>query len=85
MTAFKSVVLDVDSTVSAIEGIDWLAARRSADVATTVAALTADAMDARISLDEVYERRLRIIQPTKVEIDSLAAVVHRKRWCPGRS
>ena len=52
MTAFKSVVLDVDSTVSAIEGIDWLAERRGALTAATVVALTADAMEARVPLDE---------------------------------
>ncbi len=74
MTAFKSVVLDVDSTVSAIEGIDWLAERRDAGIAATIAALTADAMDARVSLDEVYGRRLSIIRPTRSEIAELGFV-----------
>jgi phosphoserine phosphatase len=64
----------VDSTVSAVEGIDWLAERRGADVAQQVAALTADAMDARVSLDEVYARRLEIIRPTRDEIRALANV-----------
>jgi phosphoserine phosphatase len=74
VTAFKSVVLDVDSTVSALEGIDWLAERRDDDVAATVAALTNDAMEARIPLDEVYGRRLGIIRPTRDEIGQLAYV-----------
>ena len=74
MTSFKSVVLDVDSTISALEGIDWLAERRDADVAATVVALTNDAMDARVPLDEVYERRLRIIRPTRDEIAQLASI-----------
>ncbi|MBC7843545.1 MAG: HAD-IB family phosphatase [Gemmatimonadaceae bacterium] len=74
MTAFKSVVLDVDSTVSALEGIDWLAERRDATVAATVAALTADAMESRVPLDEVYGRRLRIIRPTRSEIAELGAI-----------
>lgn len=74
MTAFKSVILDVDSTVSALEGIDWLAERRDASVAATVAALTADAMEARVSLDEVYGRRLNIIRPTRGEISELGFV-----------
>ena len=74
MSAFKSVVLDVDSTVSALEGIDWLAERRDDDVAATVAALTTDAMEARVPLDEVYERRLRIIRPTRAEISQLAYI-----------
>jgi len=71
---FKSVVLDVDSTVSAIEGIDWLAGLRDAEVARTVAALTSDAMESRVSLDEVYERRLSIIRPTRAEIRELAGM-----------
>lgn len=71
MTAFKSVVLDVDSTISALEGIDWLAERRDDDVAATVVALTHAAMEARVPLDEVYERRLHIIRPTRDEIAQL--------------
>jgi phosphoserine phosphatase len=74
VSAFKSVVLDVDSTISALEGIDWLAERRDDDVAATVAALTTDAMEARVPLDEVYERRLRIIRPTRDEIAQLAYI-----------
>ncbi len=72
MSYFRSVVLDVDSTVSAIEGIDWLAERRGADVATMVATLTVDAMEGRITLDAVYGRRLAIIRPTRAEIRELA-------------
>ena len=72
MTYFKAVVLDVDSTVSALEGIDWLAEQRDADVSRTVAALTTEAMEARVPLDEVYARRLAIIRPTRAEIRALA-------------
>ena len=72
--AFASVVLDVDSTVSSIEGIDWLAERRDEIVARTVATLTIDAMEARVPLDEVYGRRLEIIRPTRAEITALSHV-----------
>jgi len=51
---FRSVVLDVDSTLCAIEGIDWLARRRGPAVAAQVAALTDRAMDGAIALDQVY-------------------------------
>ena len=74
MTAFRSVVLDVDSTVSALEGIDWLAEQRDGAVAALVAALTADAMEARVPIDAVYGRRLDIIRPTRVEIEALGHV-----------
>ena len=74
MSYFRSVVLDVDSTISAVEGIDWLAGLRDASVARMVSALTTDAMEARVPLDEVYERRLAIIRPTRSEITALAAI-----------
>ena len=74
MSYFNSVILDVDSTVSAVEGIDWLAELHEPSVARIVAALTADAMDARVPLDEVYGRRLAIIRPTRSEIAALAAI-----------
>jgi phosphoserine phosphatase len=72
VTAFRSVVLDVDSTVSSLEGIDWLAEQRDAEVAARVSALTDDAMNARVPIDEVYGRRLHIIRPTIAELNALA-------------
>ena len=74
MTArFRSVVLDVDSTVCAIEGIDWLATRRSPALAAEVAALTDRAMDGAIALDHVYGERLALIRPTRDDLAALAA------------
>lgn len=71
MIPFRSVVLDVDSTVSSIEGVDWLAALRAPEIAERVAALTNAAMDARVPLDSVYAERLSIIRPTRTEIAAL--------------
>ncbi|MCU0619752.1 MAG: HAD-IB family phosphatase [Gemmatimonadaceae bacterium] len=72
MSAFKSLVLDVDSTVTSIEGIDWLAARRDAGTAAWVADLTRRAMDGDLPLEAAYERRLLAIAPTREEIVALA-------------
>lgn len=69
---FASVVLDVDSTVAGIEGIDWLAARRGTEVATRVAGLTDRAMRGEIPLERVYAERLALIRPTRGEVDALA-------------
>ena len=69
---FASVVLDVDSTVSGIEGIDWLARQRGGETATEIAQLTADAMRGVIPLEDVYGRRLALIRPTRSEIDALS-------------
>ena len=43
MTGFASLVLDVDSTIAGIEGIDWLAQRRGPETAKRYAALIASA------------------------------------------
>lgn len=69
---FASVVLDVDSTVAGIEGIDWLAGRRGTDVAVRVAGLTDRAMRGEIALEQVYGERLALIRPTRDEVSALA-------------
>jgi phosphoserine phosphatase len=68
---FRSVVLDVDSTLCGIEGIDWLAARRGADVAREIARLTERAMAGEIRLDAIYGGRLALVRPTEAEIAQL--------------
>ena len=65
---FATVVFDVDSTVSTLEGIDWLAHRRGADIARACSALTEDAMEGRLPLDAVYATRLALIRPTAHEV-----------------
>ena len=69
---FASVVLDVDSTLAAIEGIDWLAARRGPLVAAQVAALTARAMGGELPIEQVYAQRLDAIRPTVADVAALA-------------
>ena len=61
----------MDSTVSGIEGIDWLAAQRSPEIAAEVAALTRDAMEGRIPLEWVYGRRLSIVKPARSDVEAL--------------
>lgn len=68
---FATVVLDVDSTVAGIEGVDWLAGRRGPEVARRVAELTDRAMAGEIALDAVYGERLALIRPTQDEIETL--------------
>ncbi len=69
---FASVVLDVDSTLCGIEGIDWLAAQRGADAAERVAALTDRAMRGEIALDAVYGERLALVRPSRADVAALA-------------
>ena len=65
---YRSVVFDCDSTLSAIEGIDELAGPHRA----AVAELTRAAMRGDVPLEEVYGRRLALIQPTRVSVEALA-------------
>lgn len=69
---FASVVLDVDSTLTRIEGIEWLAARRGPVIAWTVAAMTDRAMHGRVLLGAVYGERLALVRPTRAEVAALA-------------
>jgi phosphoserine phosphatase len=69
---FRSVVLDVDSTLSGVEGIDWLAARRGADVAARIAQLTERAMSGEITLDQIYGQRLVLVQPSVADVEALS-------------
>jgi len=73
-SGFASVVLDVDSTLCGIEGIDWLAALRGSDVGAKVTNLTDQAMHGRIALDAVYGARLALVQPTRDEVEMLAGL-----------
>lgn len=74
---FASVVLDVDSTLCGVEGIDWLAQRRGPDVAKRIRELTERAMNGEIPLDGVYGERLAVIKPTRSDVDELAQVYRR--------
>jgi len=67
MPRFRTVLFDCDSTLSAIEGIDELAVHCREDVEQ----LTDAAMRGRIPLEEVYGRRLRLVQPTRAAVEAL--------------
>lgn len=64
----KLLILDCDSTLSAIEGVDELARLRGSEVFARVEAMTHQAMDGRISVEAVFGERLRIIQPTRADV-----------------
>jgi phosphoserine phosphatase len=70
---FQSVVIDVDSTLCGIEGIDWLASRRDPATGAAITALTDRAMRGEIALDAVYGERLAAVRPSRRDVDDLAA------------
>ncbi|MDT8306869.1 MAG: HAD-IB family phosphatase [Anaerolineae bacterium] len=66
---YKHVLFDCDSTLTAIEGIDALAA--TAGKGWRVEVLTRAAMDGDLDLHEIYERRLRAVKPTRQQIAAM--------------
>jgi len=65
--SFASIVFDCDSTLARVEGIDELAGPHAAEIR----ALTEQAMDGSLALEEVYGRRLDIIRPTRARVEAL--------------
>lgn len=82
MGRFRTVVLDVDSTLAGIEGIDWLAARRGPEVAAEIAALTEQAMTGEAPIESLYGRRLELVRPGAEEVAALADA-YRAAVAPG--
>ncbi len=93
----KLICFDCDSTLSSIEGIDELARRRGPEVFRSIEAMTEDAMDGKIPIEEVFGRRLEAIRPSQedaravgrsyvehVEASAAAAVaaLARAGWTP---
>lgn len=66
---FGTVVFDCDSTLSAIEGIDELAASRREEIV----ALTEAAMRGEVPLEQVYGARLALIRPDRAAVLELGA------------
>ena len=73
MPRYASLLLDVDSTLTGVEGIDWLAARRGAETAAAVAEATERAMRGDLALDAVYGARLARVRPDRADCAALAA------------
>jgi phosphoserine phosphatase len=66
---YSTVIFDCDSTLSAIEGIDELAALSGLRAKSEQ--LTNRAMKGEISLESVYSARLELIRPTRAALDTV--------------
>ncbi|MBS1272078.1 MAG: Phosphoserine phosphatase [Candidatus Marinimicrobia bacterium] len=69
-TQFQSIIFDCDSTLTALEGVDYLAELH--DVHDAVADLTSKAMNTFSITPEMYEKRLELIQPRRDDLATLA-------------
>ncbi|HMV33315.1 MAG: HAD-IB family phosphatase [Gemmatimonadales bacterium] len=70
VAGFRTVIFDCDSTLSAIEGIEELAAAHREEIAR----LTDLAMQGTVPLEEVYGRRLDLIRPSRAEVERIGAL-----------
>jgi len=70
----KLLCFDCDSTLSSVEGIDELARLRGPEIFATVEALTNDAMNGRILIEDIFKLRLEAIRPS---LEDAAAVGRR--------
>lgn len=68
----KIIAFDCDSTLSSIEGIDELARLAGPEVCLQVEKLTNQAMDGEVPLDEVFQRRLALISPSREQVAQVA-------------
>ena len=68
MPAYDLVFFDCDSTLSSIEGIDELASRAGVDVSE----LTNAAMDGYLPMEDVYRKRLEMINPAPKDFEWLS-------------
>jgi phosphoserine phosphatase len=63
----KLICFDCDSTLSSVEGIDELGRLRGPEIFAQVAALTEDAMNGKIKIEEIFGLRLAAIRPTRAD------------------
>ncbi len=63
---YEHVFFDCDSTLTSVEGIDILA--ETAGKKWRVEVLTQAAMDGELDLEEIYDKRLRAVNPTHQQI-----------------
>lgn len=66
------IFFDCDSTLSTIEGIDELARHRGSEVFNQVEALTNQAMNGEVPVEEVFGRRMDMIQPDQALCEIVA-------------
>jgi phosphoserine phosphatase len=70
----KLLLLDCDSTLSAIEGVDELARLRGKATFEAVESMTRAAMEGGAAMEEIFSRRLELIQPTVAELETIGAL-----------
>jgi len=66
---FKRIVFDCDSTLSSVEGVEELAT--TDELRASIEALTREAMTGKVPLDEIYGRRLELMDPRQRDVNRI--------------
>lgn len=69
----EAVVLQVDRTVSSLDGLAWLTSRRGTEMDHRLAALLNEAAEQRWTWAELTRARLKHLRPRRAEINELGA------------
>lgn len=67
----KIIAFDCDSTLSSIEGVDELARLAGPEILKQVENLTNQAMNGEIAIEEIFAKRLDLIQPTQDQCNQI--------------
>src|SRR4051812_896264 len=78
----ESIVIQVDSAVSSVDGLTWLAARRSGEVSDQLSALQREAAAQRWGWPDLTRARLKLLRPRRAEMNELGAA-HLAGMLPG--
>jgi len=62
-----AILFDVDSTLSTIEGVDWVAQKKG--LYEKAAALTNMAMEGKVKMEEVFGKKIDLVRPTLQEME----------------
>lgn len=69
---YRTVIIDVDSTLSRIEGIEWLSRRCTSEVQSRIRETTEAAMRGELALESVYGERLQLVNPSVADVGALS-------------
>jgi phosphoserine phosphatase len=70
----KLLLIDCDSTLSAIEGIDELARLRGEETFRAVEQMTREAMEGGVAMETIFAKRLDLIRPSLKEVQAVGAL-----------
>ncbi|MCC5789242.1 MAG: HAD-IB family phosphatase [Opitutales bacterium] len=78
----KTIVFDCDSTLSSIEGVDELARLKGESVYREIEAMTNAAMNGEIAVEEVFAKRLALLNPSRDDIAEVG-LLYIREMVPG--